>query len=227
MQAYKIILFIVLILIISFKVEAQTTVKDSLKSVSIIPADLLKSSDSSITVSGKPEIVDSPFGKAVRFNGENNAIFLNYDPLKGMNQFTIEVIMKPENDGSREQRFIHIGELKSDRLMMEIRLNKNRTWYYDGFVKSGESKLTLVDTLNIHQTEKWYNATFCVDNGKLTSYINGKKELSGNVDFSGINSGTMSVGVRLNHKYWFKGEIYKIKITPKIIEPTEFIQINP
>ncbi len=59
----------------------------------------------------------------------------------------------------------------------------------------------------------------------MTNYVNGKMELQGNVDFKPINSGEMSVGVRRNKVSWYKGAIYKIKITPGVLLPEDFIRI--
>lgn len=232
MKNSKNILFTLLIAIVIVEVNLASSgqfnePKDSNGLLILKLNEIIADSSGAVTISGNPEIVESPYGKAVKFNGVNDAIYLGHNPLKGLNSFTVEVIMKPESGGAREQRFIHIGELRGDRLMMETRLPADSLWYYDGFVKSGEPKITLVDTTKLHRTDKWYNVTFCVDNGKLTSFVNGEKELEGVIEFTGINSGRMSIGVRLNNQYWFKGVIYEIRISPRILEKEEFIKTAP
>jgi hypothetical protein len=57
----------------------------------------------------------------------------------------------------------------------------------------------------------------------LTTYVNGKQELHEETSFLPIETGQTSIGVRLNKVSWFKGAIYKIRITPKQINPNRFM----
>src|ERR1700710_561314 len=58
---------------------------------------------------GHPVLVDSPVGKAVEFNGKDDALFLPGRPLVGAKTFTIEAIFRPEG-GDEQQRWLHIAE---------------------------------------------------------------------------------------------------------------------
>jgi len=58
----------------------------------------------------------------------------------------------------------------------------------------------------------------------MTTFINGQKELEGTIGFSSIDEGKTSIGVRQNKVSWFKGAIYKIRITNKILFPAEFME---
>ena len=60
-------------------------------------------------VEGSPQLVDSPVGKAVQFNGKDTALFFPERPLVGAKTFTIEAIFRPEG-GALEQRWMHIAE---------------------------------------------------------------------------------------------------------------------
>ena len=62
--------------------------------------------------------------------------------------------------------------------------------------------------------------------GVMAHYVNGQKELEGNVDYQVVNSGQTSLGVRLNKVSWFKGAIHSVKVTPAVLSPTEFMEIN-
>jgi hypothetical protein len=49
-------------------------------------------------------------------------------------------------------------------------------------------------------------------NGKtMSSYVNGKQELKGDIAFPPMTHGKISLGARLNKKDWFKGSIKEIR----------------
>jgi hypothetical protein len=172
--------------------------------------------------SGNPLTIDSPYGKAVQFDGKGDALFLDRSPLLNMRQFTVEVIFRPDPDGLPEQRFLHMGEVNGDRMMLETRLTPDNQWYLDAYIKSGDSSKPLIDKNLLHPTGKWQHIAFVVDDGKMDTYVEGKHELEGRVPFSPFKSGRASIGVRMNKQYWFKGAIARIRITPKPLAPSEF-----
>ncbi|WP_308991045.1 LamG-like jellyroll fold domain-containing protein [Mariniflexile litorale] len=175
-----------------------------------------------IQVSGKPKIVSSPYGDAVYFNGVEDAFFLERLPIESMEEFTIEMIFNPSIDGDFEQRVVHLGEVSGDRMLLEIRAIDGN-WYFDGFAASGENKLALIDEKLIHPLGKWYHVAFVVAKDSLSTYVNGKLELTEPFSFRPIETGQSSVGVRLNKRSWFKGNIYKIKISSKKLRPYDFM----
>lgn len=185
-------------------------------------ADLLRDKSSNIEISGKPQIVNSPYGDAVSFNGIDNAFFLNELPLKSLQEFTVEMVFKPETNGVFEQRILHMGESTKDRILLEIRA-VNNNWYFDGYAASGTNKKALIEEKLIHPLEQWYHVAFVVTPKSLTTFVNGKQELQEEFPFLPIESGQTSIGVRMNKVCWFKGAIYKIRITPKQIKPNDFI----
>ena len=173
---------------------------------------------------GDPKTVTSPMGEAVHFNGKDEAFFYNKDPLKGLHRYTIELIMRPDAKGPFAQRFFHLGKPNGHRVLMEIR-NLGDKWYLDAFLDSITSR-TLADSAKTHPVDKWYDVAFVVDNGKMDTYVNGNHELSGRVKFSPFKSGQTSLGVRLTHTYWFKGSVYMVRITPKVLNPNEFLTVK-
>lgn len=185
-------------------------------------AHLLREKSSQIEISGNPKIVPSPYGEAISFNGIDDALFLNELPLQSLQEFTVEMIFKPETNGIFEQRILHIGESKGDRMLLEIRA-VDSNWYFDGYTASGTNKKALIDEKLIHPLEKWYHVAFVVTPKKRTTFVNGKQELQLNFPFLPIENGQTSIGVRMNKVCWFKGVIYKIRITPKQIEPQNFM----
>ncbi len=183
---------------------------------------LLESKNFGLTLSGNPAIVDSPYGKAVNFNGMNDGIFLNVNPILGLEQFTVEAIFKPESGGQFEQRFLHLGLMQEDRLLLEIRATEEKQWYYDAFIATGKSSLALVDKEKLHPLDNWHHVAFVINKGYLVSYVNGIEELNGKTDITPMKSGQASIGVRQNKISWFRGAIYNIKITPTALSPGNF-----
>jgi hypothetical protein len=199
---------------------------DSLQTIKIELklAKMLESFTKSCTIIGVPQIIDCPYGKAVQFDGQGDAIVLDTNLLVNMRQFTIEVIMRPDTNGQREQRFLHFGEVRGERVMIETRLTKDDQWYLDTYMKSGQTGQTLADSTKLRPLNQWYHVAFVVNDGKMQAYVNGRKELEGQIPFSPFTIGQTSIGVRLNLVNWYKGAIYKIKITPLKLEPVLFMK---
>jgi hypothetical protein len=175
-----------------------------------------------IQIEGKPGIVNINNNQAVSFNGSSDAIFLESMPLAGYDQFTIEVIFRPASGGNFEQRFFHCGEVQGDRVMLELRSTLT-DWYFDAFIKAGDGQKTLIEPRLLHPLDQWYHIAFIVDHGKLETYVNKKKELEGEIDMTPLKNGKTSIGVRQNEVSWFKGAIYKIRITPEAVKPNNFM----
>jgi len=189
--------------------------------VTWIIAELLKSKQG-ITILGNPEIIDSPYGKAVHFDGQHDGILVDQMPLKGLAEYTIEMNIRFDG-GNWEQRYFHTGkvEIGDDRSLMEMRANKD-TWYLDGMFESKGKWVVLMDSTLVHPLGKWYHIAFSVKDGYQATYVDGLKELEGNVEFVPITEGKTSIGVRQNKVSWFKGAIYNIKITGKALNPNDF-----
>ena len=196
--------------------------QNSVESVEWDLAKLLEKKSNDIEIKGTPEIVSSSFGKAVFFNGVDDAIFLKNNPLESFKEFTIEMIFNPASDGNFEQRVVHIGEVSGDRILLEIRAMDGH-WYFDGFAASGQNKFALIDEKLIHKLGEWHHVAFVVGKNSLKTYVNGNLELTEPFNFLPIKTGKSSVGVRLNKRSWYKGFIYKIKITPGQLNPERFL----
>lgn len=172
--------------------------------------------------SGNPVTIASPYGDAVLFDGKQDGLLVDKNPLVNLYQFTIEVIFRPDPKGQPEQRFLQMGEVNGERMMLETRLTSDDQWYLDAYIKSGDSSKALIDKNKLHPAGEWYHLAFVVDNGKMDTYVAGKHELEGRVLFSPFKSGRTSIGVRMNKVYWFKGAIATIRVTPKALTPSEF-----
>jgi hypothetical protein len=166
-------------------------------------------------VLGAPQPVDAPpAGRALHFNGSSDGLIMPVIPITGWAQFTIEVLFKPEAGGTPEQRFMHVEDTKGGRVMMETRLTEDNHWYLDTFLLSGPSSLALIDKTKLHPADHWYWVALRYDGKLMTSFVNGVKELEGPVAFAPMVEGKMSLGVRQNRVFWFKGAIGEVRFTP-------------
>lgn len=199
-----------------------TSVSPHLNSVEWQLGSLNASALTEESKSGNPSTISSPYGEAVQFDGKGDALFLERNPIVNLHRFTVEVIFRPDPKGQPEQRFLHMGEVDGDRMLIETRLTDDNQWYLDAFIKSGDSSKTLIDKNKIHPVGEWYHIALVVDDGKMDTYVAGNHELEGVVAFSPFKSGRTSIGVRMNKLYWFKGAIATIRITPKCLAPSEF-----
>src|SRR5881396_3405418 len=79
------------------------------------------------TVLGQPRVIDSPVGKAVEFDGVDDALFIDNHPLAGAETFTWEAVFRPDG-GQTEQRWFHLSEQDvtgadtDNRMLFEIRV---------------------------------------------------------------------------------------------------------
>lgn len=172
---------------------------------------------------GTPGTLKCKYGEAVTFNGSSDGIFLESMPLAGLEQFTVELIFQPQSGGNLEQRFFHCGEVQGDRVLLELRAIP-AGWYSDAFIKTGDDQLALIDPALLHPFDNWYHLAYLNDNGKFSVYVNGKKELEGFVKAATLKSGNTSLGMRQNEVSWFRGAIYKIRISPKALRPQDFLK---
>lgn len=188
-----------------------------------ILSELLQTGKNEIRIVGKPEIIVCKYGKALQFNGSSDGIFLDQMPLAKLEKFTIEIVLRPFSGGNFEQRYFHCGEVRGGRVLLELRSVKSG-WYLDAFVKSGDQQKTLIDSTLLHPLDQWAHIAFVVDNNNQSTYVNGIKELEGQIKIEPLKGGKTSIGVRQNEKSWFKGAIYKIRISPEALYPNQFLK---
>ena len=189
-------------------------------------------------VEGAPQLVDSPVGKAVQFNGADTALFFPGRPLVGAKTFTIEAIFRPEG-GEFQQRWMHIAETDpatgldaqpggtadpNPRFMFEIRVVKDQ-WYLDAFVQSKSGSKALAFPEKLHPLGPWYAVEQTYDGKTYRSYVNGVLEGEGDVGFTPHGAGHVMVGVRMNHVNWFKGSVAEARFTKRALRPSEFLKV--
>jgi putative heme-binding domain-containing protein len=180
------------------------------------------------TVLGEPKIVDSPLGKAVEFDGVDDALFIDNHPLAGAAAFTWEAIFRPDG-GEREQRWFHLSERDpvtgadtDNRMLFEIRVVGD-TWYLDSYNQSGAASKTLMNKQALHPLGAWYHVASVYDGKEFRNYVNGVREGSGEVHLAPHGPGHASVGVRINKVFYFKGAVRLARFTRRALSPSEFL----
>jgi hypothetical protein len=176
------------------------------------------------TVFGHPQVVADATSEEIHFNGKSDGLLIPVNPLAGWPEFTVEALICPETGGAAEQRFFHLEDDEGNRVMMEIRLTKEG-WALDTFLlaKKSGSKCTLLDRSKLHPTESWTWVALVYAKGHMTSFVDGVRELSGEVNFSPMKTGRVSLGVRQNKMYWYKGSLGGFRFHPAAL-PAEKLQ---
>lgn len=180
------------------------------------------------TVLGEPKVIDSPLGKAVAFDGVDDALFIDNHPLAGAKSFTLEAIFRPDG-GQREQRWFHLSEQDSagadtnNRMLFEIRVVDGQ-WYLDSFHQSGTASATLMNRRALHPLGAWYHVASVYDGKEFRNYVDGVQEGSAQVDLAPHGAGHTSVGVRINKVFYFKGAVQRARFTRKALSPSEFLK---
>jgi hypothetical protein len=182
---------------------------------------------------GQPRLIDSLAGKAVQFDGVDDALFIENHPLAGAETFTWEVIFRPESGGSEAQRFFHLQERDPDtgadtrmRLLFETRLSGGN-WCLDAFVNSRGGSKPLMDRSLMHPLDRWYHAAQVHDGRTYTCYVNGELQMAAKVGFAPQGAGHCSVGVRINKVDYFKGAVSLARFSHRALPVSEFLMQDP
>ncbi|GAB3821895.1 hypothetical protein GCM10028895_24980 [Pontibacter rugosus] len=171
---------------------------------------------------GAPKVVKAKGGKkAIQFNGKNDGLLLDTNPIAGAEEFTIELELKPyaafpENV---EQRFLHIQDPNNDkrRILIELRLNDKGQWYPDLFMRTEDASLTLIDATKTHPVNEWASIKLTYKDGQMKGYVNGVEELSGEIDYHPISSSAKtSLGTRMDKRSWFNGELREVRFSDRV-----------
>ena len=191
---------------------------------------------------GRPMLVDSPAGKAVAFNGKDDALLLPARPLVGAKTFTVEAIFRPDG-GDFEQRWMHIAETNpatgkdtegvdgkpaavdgNGRFMFEIRV-KDGNWYLDTFVNSKGGSQALIDPTKLHRLGRWYAVAQTYDGHTYRAYVDGVLQGEAVVaSFVPHGPGRVMVGTRMNHVNYFHGAVAEARFTDRALPPTQFLK---
>jgi hypothetical protein len=183
------------------------------------------------TVLGHPHVIDSPLGKAVEFNGIDDALFIGEHPLAAVSAYTWEVIFRPDADGPPAQRFFHLqeqdpttGKDTENRMLFEIRIVDGQ-WCLDSFATTAGQKLTLLNCKLLHPLGQWYRVTAVYDGKQLMNYVGDQLQGEGDLNLGPQLAGRSSAGARINKSYYFKGAILMARMTRRALPVEQFLKM--
>ncbi|WP_018479484.1 LamG-like jellyroll fold domain-containing protein [Pontibacter roseus] len=168
-------------------------------------------------VSGEPKVIKiARREKAIEFDGLNDGLLLDVNPIAGAEAFEIEVTFKPYAafPNNVEQRFLHIQEPDNPerRILIELRLNDREQWYADFFIRTEHASLTLIDSTKTHPVNEWATIKLTYQDGQLKGFVNGVEEVSGEIAYLPISAAAKtSIGTRMDQRSWFKGAIKSVR----------------
>jgi hypothetical protein len=182
------------------------------------------------TVLGQPKVIASSVGRAVEFDGVDDALFIDNHPLSGATTFTWEAIFRPDG-GQREQRWFHLSEQDprtgadtDNRMLFEIRVVDDQ-WYLDSFTQSGTESRALMNRQALHALRAWYHVASVYDGREFRNYVDGVLEGSAQLHLAPQGPGHTSVGVRINKVFYFKGAVHLARFTRRALSPSEFLKL--
>jgi lysophospholipase L1-like esterase len=181
---------------------------------------------------GDPKTVDTPVGKAVRFDGVSDAIFMRVHPLAGAATWTWEMIFKPDADGKPEQRIFHLQsvdpatgkDVANERMLFEIRI-RNGQWCLDSFATAGGQSRTLLNCEKMHPFGAWYRVTAVYDGKMLRNYVGDEMQGEGELLLKPELPGRSSIGTRIDLRDYYKGEIYAARFTRSALPVADFMKL--
>lgn len=177
------------------------------------------------TVLGSPRVIDAPVGKAIEFDGVDDAILVGAHPLAGAETFTWEAIFRPDG-GARAQRWFHLQEDGTDnRMLFEIRVADTQ-WFLDAFAYSNGNEKALINKNALHPVGRWYHVAAVYDGTTYSNYVDGVKQLDFPIVLAPQRAGRAAIGVRLTLVDWFKGAVHLSRFTRRALTPAEFTGIQ-
>ncbi len=170
-------------------------------------------------IEGAPKLVDSPWGKAVAFDGTNDVIFLDRHPLAGAARFTFEALFRPDG-GAFEQRWFHL-ESGTDtdptaktgtRMLFEIRVEGSE-WYLDTFILGPGYRQPLIVPEKRFPVGRWHHVAQSYDGTTYRAFVNGMLQAEAALAFTPQGPGRASVGMRMNKVSPFRGAVRQAAFT--------------
>lgn len=175
-------------------------------------------------VEGDPRLVDSPFGKAVQFDGVDDRLVVDQHPLAGADQFTFEALFRPDG-GAFAQRWFHLnedppaeGQPSTTRMLFEIRV-KDDAWWLDTFVTGPGYKQTLIFPEKTFPIGRWCAVAQTYDGKTYRAYVNGVLQGEAGIAFSPQGAGKASIGARMNRVDYFHGAVRAARFTRSALGP--------
>jgi hypothetical protein len=196
--------------------------------------NLRKAGGQPVRLEGAPQVIDSPVGRAVLFDGQQDVLFIDDHPLAGAKTFTTELVFRPDG-GAFEQRLLHLESddspavapgKGSTRMLLEIRV-VNDSWYLDAFMIGDGYRATMMAPDKLFPIGRWYHAAATYDGQTFRSFVNGELQMEMATPFKPQGPGRASVGARMNQVTHFQGAIRQARFTHEALSAKSFSRRLP
>lgn len=188
-------------------------------------------------VEGDPRLIATKAGRALAFDGIDDAAFVPVHPLAGAARFTFEAIFRPDG-GAFEQRWFHLAEAdpaapaglfppvkpSGPRFLFEIRVVANG-WYLDAFTAGPGYSKALMAPEKLHALGKWHHVAQTFDGHTYRSFVNGDLQAESPLAFVPQGPGYASIGTRINRRNYFRGAVHSARFTKRALAPEEFMKL--
>jgi hypothetical protein len=191
-----------------------------------------------VKVLGAPKVIDTAIGKAVAFNGVDDALFVGVHPLAGATTWTWEMIFKPDADGKPAQRIFHLqsvdaatsADITNERMLFEIRIvagadGKPSQWCLDSFATAGGQSRTLLNCEKLHPFGPWYRVTAVYDGKMLHNYVGDELQGEGELSLPAERPGRASMGTRIDLRDYYKGAIFEARFSRRALDVADFLKL--
>jgi enterochelin esterase-like enzyme len=189
-------------------------------------------------VEGNPKVIDTPVGRAIEFDGIDDALWIERHPLAGAETFTFEVVFRPDG-GATEQRWFHLAERDpktgslagtgtpdtNSRFLFELRVVNGTQWYLDAFVHGPGYSKPLMFPDKLHPIGQWYHVAQTFDGKTFRSYVDGELQGEAEIAFKPQGEGAASVGARINRTSYFRGAVRQARFTRAALPPDQFMKL--
>lgn len=176
---------------------------------------------------GAPQIIDSPYGKAVQFDGVRDVLFVERHPLAGAATWTFEAVFRPDG-GNEAQRWFHLQEIapqgappSTTRFLFEIR-TVGTEWWLDAFVTGPGYKHTLIFPEKRFPIGQWHHVAQSYDGKTYRAFVDGQLQGEAEIAYAPQGPGRASIGARMNRIDYFKGAVREARFTPRALKPRRF-----
>lgn len=177
---------------------------------------------------GAPTPTATEQGQSLCFDGDDGVV-LPANPLEGLAAFTLELLFRPDAVGATEPllaqpRIVHVETDDASRATIEARVTAT-DFYLDTFLLSGAQSRTLADATRTHPVGAWHWAALTYADGQMRHFADGVEDAAGAVTIPPLGPGKVSVGVRQNLQYFFKGCVRELRVTPVALPAAELQRV--
>lgn len=187
-------------------------------------SDLTSIGGISVTPEGNPEIIAINADKAYLFDGTEDRVVINNNPLIGIDEFTFEVVFRVDKGGVAEQKFVHLQANPDIRILFELEFKNDSMWYMDNYIQSENGAgMNFIDSTKLYTVNRWYHAALVYKNNEFKQYINYKTENTANYTWNSPADGSVSVGARTTNTNYMTGAVREIRFADVALDSNQFL----